>query len=183
MSNKVRHKYAQVDGAAVFPWVVVIDRREKAPYRFTGIVSDVTTGDRLPLAVTTRDEHLPSGDYSLFGCADRVAVERKSLADLYGTIGQHRERFAAELARLDRLAVAAVVVEADWAEVLDRPPPRSLLPPKTVFRSVVAWQQEFPRVHWWFLHGRRLAEVATFRILERFWKAALFAPDGNGEAD
>lgn len=180
--TKSAPKYTQIDGAAVFPWVVTIDQREKAPYQFTGIVSDAKD-DRLPMAITTRAAHLPTGDYSLFGCESRVAIERKSLADLYGTLGQQRDRFIAELQRLNQLAVAAVVVEADWNEILNSPPPRSHLPPKIVYRSVLAWQQEFPAVHWWFVPGRRLAEVTAFRVLERFWKTSLFTPDGVGESD
>ena len=73
-----------------------------------------------------------------------------------------------------RLAVddpedAAVVVEAEWSEVLGSPPPHTQLTPKTVYRSVIAWQQRYPSIHWWFCADRRLAEVTTFRILERWW--------------
>ena len=47
--------------------VIIIDSREQIPYEFEG--SQVGT--------------LKSGDYSLDGFQDRVAVERKSKADLY----------------------------------------------------------------------------------------------------
>src|SRR5262249_14836756 len=115
---------------------------------------------------------LPSGDYSIVDHEDRIAVERKSLKDLYGTIGRGRRRFERELGRLNALAVAEVVVEADWYTVLTTPPPRTKLRPKTVFRSVVAWKQRFRNVHWCFAGPRRLAEVMTFRTLERYWRTA-----------
>jgi ERCC4-type nuclease len=43
------------------------------------------------------------------GFADQIAVERKSLADLFGTLGQGRERFERELVRLSAHQYAAVV--------------------------------------------------------------------------
>jgi ERCC4-type nuclease len=97
-----------------------------------------------------------------------IAIERKSQADLFGTLGQGRERFERELERLAGLLWAAVMVEADWAEVLSGFD-RSRLNPKTIHRSVIAWQQRYPSIHWWFCGDRRLAEVTTFRILERWW--------------
>ncbi len=149
-----------------FPGVVLIDDREKAPFTFTGFRADADRG-RLPLWVPTATRRLASGDYSVQGLERSVAVERKSLADLFGTIGGRRDAFHEELRRLNGLAVAAVVVEASWEQVLHHPPQGSQLPPKAVFRSVLAWQQTFRRVHWWFVGSRRLAEAATLRILER----------------
>jgi hypothetical protein len=35
---------------------------------------------------------------------------------------------------------------------------------------VIAWQQRYPRVHWWLCPGRAFAEVTTYRILERYWR-------------
>jgi ERCC4-type nuclease len=119
---------------------------------------------------------LPTGDYSLEGYADRVAVERKTLADLYTTLGQGRERFECELQRLAAMQLGFVVVEADWRTIVRRPPAFSRLNPKTVYRSVIAWQQRFPNVHWWACPNRRFAEVTTLRVLERFQKDAA-APD------
>jgi hypothetical protein len=66
------------------------------------------------------------------------------------------------------MVFAAVVVEAEWSTILHQPPEESRLSPKIVFRSVITWQQQFPNVHWWFMPGRRPAEIVTFRILERF---------------
>ncbi len=151
------------------PFTVVIDQREKLPFDFGDLWSDAKEGS-LILAVSTKLGHLPSGDYSLEGCEAEIAIERKSLADLYSTIGQHRDRFEREIERLDRMTFALIVVEEDWRSILERPPERSRLKPKTVFRSIIAWSQRFPRVHWMPCTNRRLAEVLTFRHLERFWK-------------
>lgn len=153
----------------VFLGTVAIDTREQRGFSFAGLIADAADGGG-PFRVPTQRVTLKSGDYSLVGFEGRIAIERKSLADLYSTLGQGRDRFERELARLNELEVAAVVVEAGWDEVLTAPPFRSELPPKVVHRSVIAWQQRFRNVHWNFMCDRRLTEITTFRILERYWR-------------
>lgn len=152
-----------------FPVSVIVDTREQTPYEFAGLRTDAKDGRR-PIRVEVIRRGLASGDYSLAGYEFAIAVERKSLVDLYNTLGQGRVRFEAELARLDELRWAAVVVEAGWDLILGEPPERSRLSPISVHRSVIAWQQRFPRVHWWTCPTRAIAERTTFRILERFLK-------------
>jgi ERCC4-type nuclease len=152
----------------VFPGTVLIDTREQRPFQFDAIpLADGADGI---LQVPISRLALPSGDYSLDGYATAVAVERKSVADLYGTVGQGRDRFVRELERLNEFAFAAVVIEGEWSTILDNPPPRVRLSPRSVYRLVLAWQQRFPRVHWWACPDRDFAEYTTFRILERFLK-------------
>jgi hypothetical protein len=156
-------------GLLVTPYTVVVDNREQQPFVFTGLRGDAIQGQR-NLLVRTVTRCLPAGDYSLAGFERQIAVERKSLFDLFHTLGQSRARFSRELLKLSSYEFSAVVVEADWGIILGRPPPRSRLNPKTIFRSVIAWQQLWPRIHWWMLPGRNVAEVTCLRILERFWK-------------
>jgi ERCC4-type nuclease len=138
---------------------VLIDRREQAPYTFTGLRSP---------DVAVAFARLPTGDYSLPGLDARVAIERKSLLDLHKTVARGRRRFTAELARLEVLDFALVVVEATWPEVCNCRPDGSLLPPGAVVRTVVGWQARFPRVRWLFADGRRQGEKETLRLLEDF---------------
>lgn len=154
------------DEAGTFLHRVIIDTREQLPYTFERLNCDKADGGGVATIPTVR-ERLDAGDYSLSGFERKVAVERKSLADLYHTLGQGRERFERELLRLSHYQFAAVVVEATWPQALV-PPPWTQLRPKTVFRSINAWKQRWPNVHWDFLGDRRLAEVHTFRTLERF---------------
>ena len=153
----------------VVPFVISIDGREQLPYRFDGLRADAADGRR-PLIVETQWQHLITADYSILGMHDQIGIERKSLDDLFGTLGRRRDNFHDEIRRMSRLQFAAVVVEASWWHVLNDPPEWSKLRPKSVYRTVIAWQQELPTVHWWFCGNRRLAEVTTFRILERFWR-------------
>lgn len=149
-----------------FPRPILIDEREKHPYSFTGF-ADVR--NRRLLVVETRTKQLFTGDYSLYDLTTHVAIERKSLADLYGTIARRRAEFDNELSRLQTLVgLATVVIEADWNEVLNRPPPDARLPPVAVLNAVLRWQVLYPRVSWWFVPGRRLGETVTLRLLERF---------------
>lgn len=155
--------------AITFPCSIICDTREQLAFDFEGFEADAAQGGG-PLLIPVRRGTLKSGDYSLEGFENLVATERKSISDLFNTIAQGRDRFEAELERLNVMKFAAVVVEADWNTILNNPPVRSQLPPRIVFRSVLAWQQRYPNCHWWFMPSRRLAEVATFRILERFLK-------------
>lgn len=150
------------------PFTVLVDSREQAPYTFTGLLSDARYSHR-PLVVPWTWHTLPTGDYSIEGAAHLVAVERKSLDDIYHTLGQGRERFEREHQRMAGLDFAAVVIEATWEEILAHPPARSRLPPKVVIRTAMAWGMRYG-VHWWAVGGRRMAEVATFRLLEQWWR-------------
>jgi len=159
----------------LFPRAVVVDTREQLPYSFGGLRADVSygAGSSATLMIELVAGTLGQGDYSLAGFERRLAVERKSIADLFNTLGQGRDRFVRELERMqEALDFAAIVVEADWARILNDPPPFTELSPKIVHRSVIAWQQRYPRVHWLMMPDRRVAEVTTFRVLERFWREA-----------
>ena len=149
------------------PFTVVIDTREQLAFAFASPLSDSRRGS---MVVQTTVRTLPSGDYSLAGYETRLAVERKGLSDLFGTLATGRARFTGELERLSTYDFSAVVVEADWSEICERPPARSRLRPTTIFHSVIAWQQRFPKTHWWMCPGRAVAEAVTIRILDRFWR-------------
>jgi len=150
------------------PFAVLIDGREKAPYRFTDIRADARHG-RGRIIVPTEWAHLKTGDYTIRHMKSIVAVERKSLADLYSTLGQHRDRFEAEHQRMAEMRRAAVVIEASWRDILRNPPERSKLIPKTVFRTAMSWFMRYG-VPWFAVEDRRMAELTTFRLLEKAWK-------------
>jgi DNA excision repair protein ERCC-4 len=163
---------ATVTGSFLLP--VKTDTREQTPYTFEGIGWDKTDGGGpgKTLTIETVRGTLASGDYSLAGYERRVAVERKSLADWYGTLGKGRDRFERELERLRSYDFAAVVIEASLAEMATAPPPHTELNPKTVYRTFVAWSVRYP-VKFVPCDGRRLAEITTFRLLERWLKEEL----------
>jgi len=99
---------------------IIVDTRERESFSFD---------------CPTLHRKLDAGDYSVDGYADRVAVERKNLADFTHTVIHDFTRFAHELEKLARLDASCVVVEADLdavlrgrhAETLRGAAPRSLL--------------------------------------------------------
>lgn len=155
------------------PFTVIIDTREQSPYSFQTFKADARhkshTGLAKDLYIPVEVATLQTADYSIKGFESEIAIERKSLTDLFGTLGSGRDRFERELQRLSEFQVAHIVIEADWRTILYSPPERTKLSPKSVFRSINAWEQEFPTVHWQLMGMRSIAEHKTFRILERFW--------------
>lgn len=150
------------------PFTILRDDREQSGFRFEGLTADAAKKNK-PLIVPVEERRLPTGDYSIDGLESLVTIERKSLADLYGTLGGGRERFEAEHQRMAKLAFAAVVIEADWATILLSPPPMSELNPKTIFRTAISWSIRYG-VHWLAMPDRAMAEKTTFHLLNKFWE-------------
>lgn len=166
------------DRADICPFTILVDSQEQHPFTFQGIMQDATRKNR-PLIVPTEWKALGHGwgDYSIVGYEGRAHIERKSVADAASTFlgwGDHRDRFEAELNNLAAIECAAVIVEAtlgDLVAYVRGAPPRGRKTPlenaKILFRQVLAWQQDY-RIPWIFCNDRRGAEVACFRVLERF---------------
>lgn len=160
------------------PFVILIDSNEQTPFEFTGLRADANNGYK-PLTVQTEWRCLgrhPNqlGDYSLDGYVGRVHVERKSIKDCQGTIlgwNGSRERFEQELANLSQIEAPLVVVEGSLKDVLSESNEHRKREHKVIakqlLRSIIAFQQDY-RVPWQFCDSRSLAEVYTFRFLERF---------------
>ena len=108
--------------------VIVTDSREQTPWQFHNLPSE-------PGSLTT-------GDYSLVGLTHLIAVERKSLDDLLGCIGNHRDRFKRELARLRGFRFRALVIEASHTD-LEAGRWRSQIKPASVLGSLAAWTAQY----------------------------------------
>lgn len=159
--------------ASTPPLIIGIDSREKHAYTF----DCMRTTCSVPF--TTKKIYLPTGDYTILGPfaggnlpGDQIIIERKSMQDLYTTLGQHRERFEAEYARMSLFGYAALVIEATWDQImqplkfLNHP---SRLHPRSVHATLIAWSQRYD-VHVCTYPGREIAEMAVFRMLERWAK-------------
>ena len=84
---------------------IIVDTREQKPYTFRGY--------------TVRRRALKSGDYSLLGHTNKIIIERKSLADLYGTITQRKNliRFKKELKRLEKVPYWFILVDSSATSI------------------------------------------------------------------
>lgn len=145
-----------------FPLRVCVDTREGAPYRFLNI-------DPWSF-IDLHHIGLKTGDYSIVGLEDLVTIERKSVADLLGSITAGRDRFEREFQRMQEMEFAAVVIEGEFSEVLGHISSSTKMNPKTLPSTIDAWTIRYPRVHWKFCMNRRHAEIQTLRLLYRFWK-------------
>lgn len=162
-------------------FIVAIDHRERAPYPFYGLTADARQKYR-PLLIHTQTKYLVTGDYSICGLEDEIAIERKSLADLYGTLSceERRERFRNEVIRLAEMRVKAIVIEASWPAILTPPGEiQTKLNPKTIFRTAVRWTARYG-VPWWTADDRQLAEITTFRLLQAHWETRHDRDDDDG---
>ena len=132
--------------------VVVIDTREQRPYRFASSVV----------------RSLATGDYSIEGMEQRVAVERKTKADAYSSLGGNRPRFEREMIRLREFEYGAIVVEATLCSFLHAPA-YSHLNPRSAAASLLAWSVKYG-VHVFFAGDRRHGNAVTAQLLEKFWR-------------
>lgn len=134
--------------AGVAALAILVDAHEQRPYRFAN------------QQVTTIRAGLPCGDYAIAYDDSLVAsVERKSLADLVGSLTTGRLRFA--LGQLAALPRAAVVVEERYSEIfkLER------VKPAVIADGLAELQVRWPNVPIVFCDNRKLAEEWTYRYL------------------
>ena len=103
---------------------------------------------------------LKSGDYSIKGFENIITIERKSISDLLGTLGQGRDRFENELNRIREYKWAGLLIEGLEGE-LYQPSDFSGLHPNSLYHSISAietkwglhiyYAKDKKRARWWVL--------------------------------
>lgn len=90
--------------------IIIVDSREKTPlyFRKSSTLEDVVV------------EKLDAGDYSIKGYEDKIAIERKSPNDLFGTLGKGHKRFKKELERAKDYDYFCILVECSLTTVLNK---------------------------------------------------------------
>lgn len=149
---------------------IVVDNREKLPYTFDGMKGP--SPHRQKIIVDSFRGHLETGDYAITSQISgplSIRIERKTLVDLFATLGSHRERFEREHERLAEFKRAVIIIEADWRTIINDPPERSRLNPNSVFGTSTSWFVKYG-VPWIACPGRRFAELYTFKLFQQFWK-------------
>lgn len=139
--------------------ILIRDTREQTGYLFAFI-------EPRPIVEVKK---LDTGDYSIKGMENLITVERKSLSDLYQTLGKGRKRFKKELERMNKIKHSFLIIEASLHTILREPPARSAMDPKKVFRSLLAFAMDY-NVSIWPCENRGMAEKTCFIILDRFWR-------------
>lgn len=146
-----------------WPFRIAVDanelQRHHHGWRFTTI--------NPPVVVIPSDLYV--GDYSLVGHEREIIIERKSKPDLYGSLGKNkRENMEERMNLMTFSRYSAMVIEAEFLDCLNNPPPFSKLHPRSVAGTIYAWRQRY-KVDWWFAPSAAAAEIITFRLLERFY--------------
>ena len=134
--------------------IILTDTRERTPWTFE---------DWPVLCVKAA---LPSGDYSLPGFETRVAIERKSLDDLTGSLSRDRRRFEREMQRLGTYDLAAVIIEASLSDITDHVY-RSEMKPQAILASVFAFWIRY-HVPFVFACDRSGAEAICYGLLRMY---------------
>jgi len=142
--------------------VCLIDQRENQPLPITRFATKKVT--------------LFSGDYTYLGGEDGLlAIERKSIDDLFQTCASGRERFERELHRLRGFRMKRLLIIGSENEILygER---WSKMSPKSVMSSLFSWECKFdiPVVF-------SPTPESAARLVERwiFWHSRMLVQDVN----
>lgn len=146
------------------PFVFAVDTREQAPFPLLGFAAIRKT--------------LKAGDYSIVGLEDKVAVERKSYTDAWGSMAQGRARFERCVKRLADLDRAAIVIECGVRELAQQPSYIQRVTPASVVGGLISWSAQY-RLPVFFCDDRAHAERVTVRFLAAYWKHLAGGSDGK----
>lgn len=138
--------------------IICVDTREQAPYSFSAHGAEVRT------------QKLDSGDYSLAGFENDVAIERKELSDLLGCLTHNRDRFNRELVRLRGYHSAALLIEAPL-ETIRHGRYRSNITPSSAEQSILSIMERY-RLPVYFAKDRTDGENFVFNFLRHFLRHA-----------
>jgi len=139
--------------------IIIQDQQEGLPFIFDWVVPK-------PIIEV---KHLKTGDYSIKGMEDQITIERKSLIDLFGSLGNGRDREERKFKRMSKMKFAAFIIEADLNTILRNPPVYSDMKPKSVYRTLISWSIKY-NVHVWACPNRAFAEKTTYLLLKKFWE-------------
>jgi hypothetical protein len=126
-------------------YVVIRDTREKPGHGWTFDKSATCGG--------TKVSTLKTGDYTLVGYEDILCVERKGCVREFA-MNLLQKRFEAELVRMTKFAVAVVVLEFD-------------------FEDIIRWPEGsgIPKYKW------RKLKVRSSLLLKKFWDLKIAYPN------
>jgi len=139
---------------------IVIDSREQTPFVFR-------KSKNLDGTVVKK---LDAGDYSIEGMEHLIAVERKSAADLFGTLGRGNKRFQRELRRASNMEYFAIVVECDYTvcSMGAFKNNKSTMRPDVVMKILGTLMHKY-NIHVFFAHNPVQASSMTRWILQSYY--------------
>jgi len=88
---------------------IIVDTREQKPL-----------WNKNTLATTIESKGLKVGDYSLKNHENKIAIERKSPTDLFGTLGAGHKRFKKELEKAADYDYFGIYIESSFMSILNK---------------------------------------------------------------
>ena len=116
---------------------------------------------------TVRDT-LKTGDYSVLGHENSIAVERKELGDLISCLTSSRSRFERELERSRDLDFFCVICEGTYRQLFDGLY-RSKMNSKAAWESVATFEVRY-KIPFYFMGSPELAAAKCQSLLLKFWR-------------
>ena len=135
-------------------FILVIDTREQAPYKFKEI--------------KTIRQTLKTGDYSIKGYEKDFAIERKSFSDFVGSITHGRKRFEKEMLRAKKLKYFALILEFDMNNVWTLNC-YSKTNRKSVLNTAIFWSVKY-NIPVFFTTNRKNAEYLIISLCKAWLK-------------
>jgi ERCC4-type nuclease len=132
---------------------IIVDSREQLPYHFQ------TPAIRGTLA---------TGDYSISGAENCIAIERKTLPDLISCLCDGRERFEKELYRGKSLDYFAIVIECSLSDLVNGSY-RSRMTPKSAIQSLMVFSVRY-HLPIFFVENRNYGARVTESLLLKYAK-------------
>lgn len=130
---------------------IIVDSREQKPFHFE--------------EHTILDSKLEYGDYSLHP-NNKLAVERKSLNDLYGTLSAGRARFEREIEKAKKLeGYIVVVVESTLNNMMYQKQKFSKASGDFIAHNMRQFLRKYDNLQFVFCDGREEAKNKTLHIL------------------
>jgi hypothetical protein len=130
---------------------IIVDSREQKPFHFEGH--------------TLIESKLEYGDYSLHP-NNKLAVERKSLSDLYGTLSGGRERFEREIQKAKKLeGYIVVVVESTLNNMMYQKQKFGKASGEFIAHNMRKLLRQYDNLQFVFCDGREEARNKTLHIL------------------
>jgi hypothetical protein len=130
---------------------IIVDSREQKPFKFEGH--------------TLIESKLEYGDYSLHP-NNKLAIERKSLSDFYGTLSGGRERFEKEIERARKLeGYIVVVVESTVNNMMYQKQKFGKASGEFIAHNMRKLLRKYNNLQFVFCDGREEARNTTLHIL------------------
>jgi len=134
---------------------IIIDTREQLPFLFQ------------KYRVETEIKTLKTGDYSLSGYENQFTIERKSMPDLFGTMGKGRKRFKKEFERMRIMKAACLVIECDsFLDLFRNPPKYTKMNAKSVWHTLLSWSLGYHIPFYFIGYNRDIAEKNVWNIIK-----------------